>query len=141
MYNNLFLRPVLHSNGTKTRDGFSYFDLGRWKYIWGGGGGGEVLFGFGMGHGTACKSHSFALWLVLGIKIGLRDKEDNVLTSPLQSVGICFIYIVYLLTTVPFSKVTSCPFCNFPKRGPLGTPNSSAFFTFIFPGTATSSQI
>ena len=34
-----------------------------WKNI-----GGGVLFGFGMGHRTACKSRSFALRLVLGVR-------------------------------------------------------------------------
>ena len=35
---------------------------GGWKNIWG------VLFGFGMGHGTACKSRNFAVRLVLGVR-------------------------------------------------------------------------
>ena len=30
--------------------------------------GGGVLFGFGMGHRTACKSRSFAMRLVLGVR-------------------------------------------------------------------------
>ena len=44
------------------RDGLSYFD-------WGGGGGGCFL---ALSHRTACKSCSFALWLVLGVS---KDKS------------------------------------------------------------------